>query len=168
VKASRRVTVSGSPLDGGVDAAWRTVHTIWAGCVAFTTVVWMLVPVVLPVAARAGAFGRLVTLIFLVVGVVEVAVGLRFKQRALDPRMPVRSRQEVLGRLTGQSLVAAVMPQSVAVFGVAVYVVTGSLLALSLLCALSLLGLLLVRPRLEEWREMLHTVRVDDNRRPRR
>jgi hypothetical protein len=167
VKNSRRGMATGSPLDAGVESAWRTVHTIWLGCVAFATVVWIVLPTVFPVPARAEGVGRLVTLIFLVVGAVEVAAGLRFKQRALDPQVPARSRKEVLGRLTGQSLVAAVMPQSVAVFAIVAYVMTGSRLAVSVLCGLSVLGLLLVRPRLEEWREMLHTVHIDEDRRPR-
>jgi hypothetical protein len=144
------------------------VHAVWVGCAAFVTVVWIVLPTALRVPARAGEVGWLLTLIFLGVGALEVAVGAWFKRRARCAGTVATSSREALGRLVGQSLVAVVMTQTPAVLGVVAYLVTGSRLALSLLCGASLLGLFLVRPRLEEWREALLALRIDEDRRPRR
>jgi len=137
------------------------------GCAACVTAVWIALPALLRVPARADEVGWLLTLIFLGVGALEVAAGVWFKRRALRPGMAAPSTREALGRLVGQSLVAVVMTQTPAVLGVVAYLVTGSRLALSLLCGLSLFGLFLVRPRLEEWQEALLALRIDEDRRPR-
>lgn len=158
----------GGPGAGGIEGAWRAAHAVWVGCAAFVTAVWIALPAVLGVPARADEVGRLLTLIFLGVGTLEVAAGVWFKRRALRAGAAATSSREALSRLVGQALVAVVMTQTPAVLGVVAYLVTGSRLALSLLCGVSVLGLFLVRPRLEEWQEALLALRIDENRRPRR
>ncbi|MDR7421177.1 MAG: hypothetical protein QN174_05860 [Armatimonadota bacterium] len=152
---------------GGTEGAWRTVHAVWVGCAALAAAVWVVLPVLVRVTPRADAVGQLLTLIFLGVGALEVAIGVWFKRRALHPGPVAATAREALGRLVGQSLVAVVMTQTPAVLGIVAYIVTGSRVALSLLCGMSVLGLFLVRPRLEEWQETLLTLRIDEDRRPR-
>ncbi|MDR7417627.1 MAG: hypothetical protein QN178_01800 [Armatimonadota bacterium] len=158
---------SGSP-GAALERTWRIAHLVWLLGVGFASAVWVGLPLLLVRAASPGPSQSLIVVVFSAVGIVDVGLGWWFKRRALDAstHAQARSLDEAAGAIASQSLVAAVMPVTPAVLGAFAYVFTGSLAALSLLCAVGIGGSVFLRPRLEEWQETLRGISISDARRP--
>jgi hypothetical protein len=152
---------NGSP-DAALERSWRIAHLVWLVGVGLASGAWVALPLLLARPESSGSSQTLIIGVFVVVGIVDVGLGWWFKRRALDPRThaQARSLDEAANAIAGQSLVAAVMLFTPAVLGGCAYVLTGSLAALSVLCAVSVGGSVVLRPRLEEWQETLRGVSI--------
>ncbi|MBM3470878.1 MAG: hypothetical protein FJX73_08820 [Armatimonadetes bacterium] len=130
---------------------------------AMVVAIWVMVPLVLRGPREPGTDGRLLALIFYAVGLGDVAFGLWLKRLALarGRYTGARSYEEIVGGLTGQSLIAVVTAVTPAVLGIAhfaMYVDRGVLSVLSVLC---LIGLALSWPSLDRWQEILEETRIE-------
>ena len=149
-----------------LEKAWGIANRVWLGSLAFAGLVWIGLPLLGAREPRQDEYLRLVTVLLYAVTPADLAIGWWFKKRALDAAQygTVRSAEEAIGPLSGQSLIAATMPNTATVFAIVLYILSGNLWAFSGLCALGVVGLLVLRPRLEEWQDTLRGIRVHANR----
>jgi hypothetical protein len=124
-------------------AGFRVVRTVWLVEIVLAAAICLGVPVLLarPAAAEvpAGTFAR----IFIAVSAVDLAVAWWIKQRA--------SKTGARPAIMGASLVAVTLAMTPAVLAVALYVGFGHLDGHRILSVMSLAGLWILRPRLNEW-----------------
>lgn len=149
-----------------LEKAWGIANRFWLGGLAVAGLVWIGLPLLGGREAEPDGYVRLVTVLGYAVALVELSMGWWFKKRALDVAQygTVRAIEEAIGPLLGWSLIAAIMPNTATIFAAVVYVLFGNLWAFSGLCALGVVGLFVLRPRLEEWQDTLRGIRVDANR----
>jgi hypothetical protein len=149
-----------------LEKAWRTANLVWLGSLAVAGLVWIGLPLLGAREAEQDDYLRLVTVLLYAVALADLWMGWWFKKRALNLAQygTVRAIEEAIGLLSGWSLIAAFMPNTATVFAVVVYVLSGSLWAFSGLCALGVIGLFVLRPRLEEWQDTLRGIRVGADR----
>ena len=143
-----------------VRASWRVVYTVWLAELAVVVAIWMGVPFAVPRGESEASGASLIAWIFYGIGLGDVALGWWFKERALAASRG-STAAEAMGRLLGPSMVAVTLAMTPALLGLGLYLVFGYRLGFSVLCALSVAGFWLSRPRLEHWQEM-----VDANRSP--
>jgi hypothetical protein len=136
------------------------VYHIWLASLFLACGVWIGLPLLLPSSGRETEAAPFVVAVFFAIAAADLTAGWWFKSRALNPRRhaPVTKSEEAVGLIVGQSLVAVSMSSTPTAFAFLVYWLTGNVAALSGLCALSLLGLLVLRPRIEEWQETLRGI----------
>ncbi len=159
-------TSSGSYPEAVVLQGWRILRTAWLAEMALVVACWIGVPVVLPRSGNPGQAVGPLALIFYTVGLADIALGLWLKQRALVTRQQTRthSTEELLSRIFSGSLVAVTSAITPALLGVVLYAGWGSRRALSVLCVLSLIGLWVLRPRLDQLQELIKTTTIDAHR----
>jgi hypothetical protein len=161
------------PQRAELERQWRAVHTVWLCVCAFAVLVWAGLPLLL----RGGGSGsgflpQFLWPILLAVAVFDLAVGYWLKHQALAGRLPIASSGASgptrTGGLVGPSVAAVAMAATPVVLGIVTYVLGAGLNVLSGFCALALIGLLFLRPNLEEWEEaMMRGAGEDAGRRSR-
>lgn len=149
-----------------VSRMWRLIYTLWLVELGLVIVIWLGVPLVVPRSGDVDAAVNLIALIFYAAGLAEIAFGWWMNARALAPdRLTgARSTEEALGRIVGSSLVAVTLAATPAFLGLVLYLALGHRAGLGVLCVLSLIGLAILRPRREQWQELLMVTRIDANR----
>ena len=137
---------------------------MWLAEVGVAVVLWIGLPMV----ARTGGAEQTgpIPLIFYVLGLSDIGIGWWLRGRGLAAARQAAGRPvaEVVGQIVGPSLLAVTLAMTPAVLGAVLYMAFGSRDGLSVLCALSLVGLGLLRPRLEEWQEIVAGAGSDANR----
>ncbi len=154
------------PTSVAVEKGWATVNRVWGVEVAAVTLVWVLLPrLVSPLGGSLEPSG-LFTILFLVVSLFDLGLSWWIKSRAFvqASQTAAGSVEEVVGRIAGPSLVAMVLPATPAVLGAVLYLLLGSFAVLAGFCFLSLVGMYVLRPRLEEWQDLVRRTRIDANR----
>lgn len=135
----------------------RVVQILWLVELALVAAAWVLLPLLISGPRAANGTGRIAALIFYGVGLADIVVGVGLKERAFASARAAanRSAQEALGRIVGPSLAGVTMALTPAILGIVLYFVFGNRAGLGVLCVLSLIGLVLHRPRLDRWQEIL-------------
>jgi hypothetical protein len=133
---------------------WRVVSTQWLIQVTLVIAVGLGLPLVWPGPAEGWRF-PFFTWIFLAVGVADLVIGWWFRARVLPTRLRAAgSAAEAAGIVTGMSLLIVSLAITPAVFGVIAYL-SGDRQGLAWLCAVSLAGHWLFRPRYDDWQAMV-------------
>ncbi|MDR7522959.1 MAG: hypothetical protein QN168_10880 [Armatimonadota bacterium] len=151
-----------------IEQGLATIQRIWvAEVVSAATVLWILPRLVRPLGGRLES-GTLFIALFYLISLSDLALGRWFKSRAMAqaPRTPASSVEEAVGRLVGPLLLAVLLAVTPLPLAVVLYLLTGHLAAFAWLCALSLIGLLILRPRLEEWQEVAMRTPIHADRAP--
>jgi hypothetical protein len=161
------------PSRAEIEREWRMVHTVWLIECALAVAVWIGLPLTLGGGAPVSSIPPVVVPALFVAAVFELAIGYWFKRRALAGEMPAPSSQAGAERaprvpLAGASLFAVMTASGPVVLGVVAYVIVRRLDVLSGFCALALIGLLFLRPNLEEWEAaVMRGIGPNASRRPR-
>lgn len=144
----------------GLLQSWRLVHMLWFTELAVVLVAWLVLPLVVP-RSGAGPASRYppsgtMAFLFYAVGLADIGLGWWMRERAFAAARGARSALEALGRIVGPSLVVVTLAQTPAILGIVLYLGFGNRAGLSVLCVLSLIGLALHRPRLDQWQQILN------------
>ncbi len=154
------------PVQDALERQFALVHRIWMVGLALVLAVLFAAPRLVTRAPEDAGFARVLLLVFILVGLTDLGLGWWFKRRALDPRLlpTVHRPEDAIGPMAAQSLIAVVLTFTPTVFAFLIYLMTGSRMGSLVLCGIAIVGLLVVRPRLEEWQDALRGVRVDAHR----
>jgi len=124
-------------------ASFRVVRTLWLVEAVVAGAICLAVPVLLSRPAAPGGAAGMFARIFVAVAAVDLAVAWSIKQRA--------SKAGTRPVIMGASLVAVTLALTPAVLAVALYVGFGHVDGHRILSIMSLAGLWILQPRLDEW-----------------
>lgn len=124
-------------------ASFRLVRTVWLIEAIVAGVICFAVPVLLARPAAAGGPAGMFARIFIAVAAVDLALAWWIKQRA--------SKAGGRPAIMGASLVAVTLALTPAVLAVALYAGFGHVDGHRILSVMSLAGLWILQPRLDEW-----------------
>lgn len=137
---------------------WKVVSRQWLIQVAVVVAAGLGLPLVWSGPATSGERSPLFTWIFLAVGVADLAIGWWFRARVLPTRLRAAgSAAEAAGIVTGMSILIVSLAITPAFLGVALYL-SGDRQGFAWLCALSLAGHWVFRPRHGDWQAMIRGV----------
>ncbi|MBI3998581.1 MAG: hypothetical protein HY355_06065 [Armatimonadetes bacterium] len=161
-----------SPSDpqAGLRQSWQVVHTIWLAELVVVVVLWIGLPMFLPRAVDPERSAGIIPLIFYAVGAAHVALAWWVKARAFAAARQ-RGAEMGLGGLpgiAGSALVVVNLVITPAILGLVTYLGFGDRTAQSVLSVMSLVGLALARPDLDQWEEVMKVARIDADRPARR
>jgi hypothetical protein len=155
-----------SDLQAGLIQSWRVVRVLWLVGLVMAAFLWLILPLVVSRPARSGGPAQIIGLLFYAVGLADIIVGWYLRDRAFAGARADRTRspQQALGRIVGPSLVAITLAQTASVLGAVLYLAFGNRAGLSVLCVLSLIGLALNRPRVDQWHDILAAAGIHAHR----
>jgi hypothetical protein len=147
------------------------VHTVWLAECAVAILVWIGLPLILRAGPEPGSFPSFLAPVFFAVALFDLIIAYWLKHQALAGRLPGGAAAPTAApgvRLVGPSTAAVALAATPVMFGIITFVLGGGLNALSAFCALALIGLLFVRPNVEEWEAAaMREAGGDAGRRPR-
>jgi hypothetical protein len=154
-----------------LERRWRVVHTVWLAECAVAVLVWIGLPLILPAGVGQGSFPSFLAPVLFAVAIFDLIIAYWLKHQALAGRLPGGAAAPTAApgaHLVGPSTAAVALAATPVIFGIITYVLGDGLNALSVFCAMALIGLLFVRPNLEEWEAAaMREAGGDAGRRPR-
>jgi len=140
--------------------AWRMLQTMWVAELAAALLIWLGLPGLVQV-DPAKTVPSWFLYIFAGIASVDIGTILWFKGMMRRRGAGARTIGDLTGRVFGLYLVVIAVAIGPAIYGGIFYYTSGNRFGLGILCLGALIALVLARPRLEDWLDLLPSTQLD-------